>query len=215
MEVTHNMNRAEVLRRLQQHKKYTNLTQKEIGNKLGSINDLRSELDRLDRRTAKRSIKKSKKEVALDTNQSLPELPNDVISLITPDLPATTSRLLNKQYNKNIQPKYDEYFVNKAKEYIYNFIVKNWDENNIIGIDSNMRLFDYAAYFEDGINYNDFFKVQKDFVDNLSMNDVIFYKTLINKITNKKLIYVDEENYGFNEVRFIGFSSDGKLILHE
>jgi hypothetical protein len=53
----HSMNRSQLLNGLQTHKKYKKLTQKEIGTKLGNIQNLREELKRLDTSTMKRKNK--------------------------------------------------------------------------------------------------------------------------------------------------------------
>lgn len=52
------MKRNELLRNLQQHKKYEGLTQKEIGTQLGTINNLRIELNKLNTKEQKKSTKK-------------------------------------------------------------------------------------------------------------------------------------------------------------
>ncbi len=61
MESVNTMPRHELLRRLKSHKKYNTLSQKEIGDKLGSIDNLRYELNKLDKKTSKRKEKKSSK----------------------------------------------------------------------------------------------------------------------------------------------------------
>ena len=51
MERIDTLNRSQVLKELQSHKRYTNKTQKEIGDKLGGVKDLRKELYRLENKT--------------------------------------------------------------------------------------------------------------------------------------------------------------------
>jgi hypothetical protein len=66
------MNRNELLRNLQKHKKYHNSSQKKIGEKLGKIDNLRNELNRLDTKTNKRLEKMS--------NNTLPDTVKTVMA---------------------------------------------------------------------------------------------------------------------------------------
>lgn len=52
MEPVDTLDRNTLLKRLKKHKKYSNLSQKEIGSKLGSIDNLRYELNKLDKKTS-------------------------------------------------------------------------------------------------------------------------------------------------------------------
>lgn len=207
MENISSMNRNELLKKLKTHKKYKNLTRKEISEKLGNIDNLRTELTNLTQKTYKKND--------LNINQplpQLPQLPDEIISQIIPDIPITKQRLINKQYNKTIQ----EQFEQKNKKDILKYIVNNWDKSDITGIDNEMRDYGYAGYFEnDDEDLEDFYNVQITYINNMSINDIIFYKKLINMIENKKILFVDEENYGFDKIDFFGFTSEGQLILHE
>lgn len=64
----HSMNRSQLLNSLQTHKKYKKLTQKEIGTKLGNIQNLREELKRLDTNTMKRKNTKDITDKITHTN---------------------------------------------------------------------------------------------------------------------------------------------------
>ena len=209
MESVQSMNRNELLRGLQQHKKYHDLSQKKIGEQLGSIDNLRHELNKLNKKT-----KKSKKSVVttMNNDQPLPQLPNEIISSI---VPIDKSMLINKQYTRNIQKQYDEYYINKARKDIYDFIVSKWYMSDIRKIDDRMRDYGHAGYFEDEPDKHEFYAIQKSAIDNLPLYDVIFYKKLINMIKHKNLLFVDEENYGYNRIDLFAFTSEGKLILHE
>ncbi len=59
----YSMNRNELLRNLQKRNKYKGLTQKDIGNKLGSIDNLRVELNKLDKKEKKKSNKEAEKTI--------------------------------------------------------------------------------------------------------------------------------------------------------
>ncbi len=72
------LNRGQVLKELQKHKKYRNKTQKEISDKLGGVNDLRIELIRLDGKS--KSIKSSRKNQQKTTHiETESTTPDDII----------------------------------------------------------------------------------------------------------------------------------------
>lgn len=84
MEPVHSLNRNALLKRLKQHEKYSNLSQKQIGDKLGSIDDLRYELNKLDKKSLKKKSKKSvsKKKVS---KKNLSNISNNLPPNIVPD----------------------------------------------------------------------------------------------------------------------------------
>jgi hypothetical protein len=186
----------------------------ELVNKYGEPNKIKSPKSNKLISVGKGEYKKLKHEFKYTDeqllNKSLPQLPNDVMPLVTKNLTLSDKRLINKTYNKETQHQFEE----KNKQDIYNFIKKNWYSDVIEDMDYKMRDYGIAGYGEEGED-NTFNNVQYQAVNNLSMNDIIFYKKLINMIKNNQIIFVDEENYGYNKIYYFGFSSEGQLILHQ
>jgi hypothetical protein len=63
-------------------------------------------------------------------------------------------------------------------------------------------------------NIEEFISYQKERVNQLTFDDVVFYKRLMKMIKQKQFIYVDEENYGYNKPTYFIFVREG-VILHE
>lgn len=139
--------------------------------------------------------------------QIIPQLPVDVMPYITSNLPLTNKRLINKAYNKEAQLDFEK----ENKQGIINFIFNetyedDWEDMNEWKMEeSGIQSFKSADEFK---NY------QIEQINKLSLDDILFYKRLINMIKRKQIISVDEENYGYHKATSFQFVHEG-IFLHQ
>jgi len=199
------MTGKELLQELKTYNQYKNQTDYYIkkyigGGKLASVDQLKQELTKLS--TIKLVKQKLPKKVI--TND-MPELPKDVLPFMTSQVPIKEKRLINKEYYKETQKEFED----KNKDDILNFILYN-HSNEEYWNDMNNKFYDLKSFN----NREEFISYQEERVNQLTFDDVVFYKRLMKMMKHKQFIYVDEENYGYNKPTYFSFVREG-VILHE